>query len=369
MKRSVAAKKQMLLDSALIRRELAEIAADVSEEENFITAYWRAYYRTGITKEDYIEKLSHITEMLQYKGIKIDGMYNFSHTVIEKEVEKLNEAIKPNKKTKAVATHDAYHKLLVEHYRGDAEMQQSPRKFWFLSSDGLLLTYGAKIRTEGDPPFVMLVDQLLQLLRRFGTRTDDYNASFFDAFSRPQIKSAQGVLPINLTQKLIAKMSGYSDLPPETARSILLDQTFSKGVVGAPTDDDLNKVINEKIESALAKELKTTNERLEVLRLEKEKSDRDAEAKRRSLGTKDGQIIFYKNLAFAIAIIFLICSNIFILHYHWSGITKLEKVVGTLVDVLLLYGTIRIRWHVNTAWNGVLGVLAIIAFILQVAFL
>ena len=49
LKRSIDLKTELLLKSPEIRQDLADIGADLSEEENFITAYWRAYSKPVVT--------------------------------------------------------------------------------------------------------------------------------------------------------------------------------------------------------------------------------------------------------------------------------------------------------------------------------
>jgi len=370
MKKSIASKKDLLLSSPPIKRELAEIGADISEDENVITSYWRAFHRTGISKEDYIEKLSHVPEMLAAKNISIEKTQGFADSVIEKEINALNAAIIPQRKSDNIARHDAYHKLLIQRVRKEAETKQTHQKFWFLSLDGLLLIYDLKTRGKGESPFMMFPHQLLQILRRFEQRTRDYDAAFFELFSRPQIKSAQGVLPTNLTQKVLAKMSGFEDLPPDIALSIILDQTFRKSVLEATDETALNQIIAEKTESVLATELKQHRERLEALELEKSKKGRTTEAdaaqRKRDLAKKDGTITFYQTLSFMAFLALLIVFNILTYIYLWGHLNKILKALLTLVDTGLLIGVLRVRWQLTKSVAWAVGIIGVIGSILQI---
>ena len=181
----------------------------------------------------------------------------FPNEVIEKEIELLNTSLAPQRKTEKVARHDAYHRVLIRQLRKDAEQQQRPDKYWFLSLDSLLLTYDRKTREKGETPFVFLPHQLLHILRPFGQRTQDYDAVFFELFSRPQINSAQGVLPTDLAQKILAKMSGFNDLPPDIALGIILDQSFRKNILGVGDDDiALNNLIEKQTDNVLITEIR-----------------------------------------------------------------------------------------------------------------
>ena len=371
MKKSIELKKDLLISSPAIKRELAGVGADISEEENFITAYWRAFHKTGISKEDFIEKLTHVSEILAAKNIPIEKSVEFPNDVIEKEIELLNTSLAPQGKTEKVARHDAYHRVLIRQLRKDAEQQQRPDKYWFLSLDSLLLTYDRKTREKGETPFVFLPHQLLQILRPFGQRTQDYDAVFFELFSRPQIKSAQGVLPTDLAQKILAKMSGFNDLPPDIALGIILDQSFRKNILGVGDDDvALNNLIEKQTDNVLITEIREYKERLERLELENQKRSRMTEAemteKQREDTKQEKQIKFYKNLAFGVSLVLLVTANVLLGLYLWGHLNKVLKGFVLLIDTGLLIFILRIRWKLSTSIVIGIGVIGFIASILQI---
>jgi len=372
MKASISFKKTDLQNSKPIRRELADIGADISDEENFVTAYWRAFYKTGISKEDFITKFEHISELLASKGIPIEKGIIFNREVLEKEKSKLKtllRTIEMGKKDK-VAEHDAHHKLLIKELRKNAEQQQKPDKYWFLSLDGLLIVYDIGTREQGETPYVLLPHQLVQILRPFSQRTLDYDATFFELFSRPQIKSTQGVLPTNLTEKILAKISGFKDLPAEVAIAIILDQSFRKKVAEAPDNEAVEKIIDENAEHVMSIKLKEYEECIKRLELDGEKRSREAEAEK-SKGTKEKtkkekQLNFYKNLALVLAIILFIGVNILFFFYLWSGFSKINQGFSVFFDVGILATILWIRWKLSLSVAIVLGIIAVLGFILQV---
>ncbi|MFZ3057707.1 MAG: hypothetical protein WA092_01545 [Minisyncoccales bacterium] len=368
MKKSIALKKEALLSSSPIRRDLAEIGAEISEEEDFITSYWRAYYKTGVSKEDFIEKLSHVADLLKSKNIPVIKGLDFTSETIEKEKDILKDSISPRRKTDVVAEHDAYHCLLIKELRKEADIKQSNEKYWFLSLDSVLLIYDVETRAQGEVPFVLLPHQLLQILRPFGQRTHDYDATFIELFSRPQIKSAHGILPNNLAQKILAKISGFSDLPAETALSIIMDQTFRKSVVVIQDMGEQDKFIEQKIESTVATELKQYKERLEKLELESEKQNRITEAKINQKDNKveqqDKSILFYKNLSFYVTLILLLLLSFLAYKNLWVGATKIQRCMLIAADMALLYLVGTIKWKPDKVYNIIMGLIAILNFIL-----
>jgi hypothetical protein len=372
MKNSISLKKIDLQNSKPIRRELGDIGANISDEENFVTAYWRAFYKTGISKEDFIAKFEHISDLLASKGIPIEKEVTFKNEALETEKSKLKASLRSVGMGKAdkVAEHDSYHKLLIEELRKRAEQKQSPEKYWFLSLDGLLLIYGADTRKQGETPYVLLPHQLLQILRPFTQRTPDYDATFFELFSKPQIKSTQGVLPTNLTQKILAKISGFKELPAEVAIAIILDQSFREKVAKAPDDQAVEKIVDENAEQVMSIKLKEYEDRIKRLELDNAKRNREIEVEKKKdkgeYSKKTKQLNFYKNLAFILAILLFIVANVLFFIYLWSGFTKIKQGFSVLFDVGIFTAILWIRWKLSLSVKISFGVLGVLGFILQV---
>ena len=104
---------------------------------------------------------------------------------------------------------------------------------------------------SGDKPVVYMPHQLLQILRLFEQRTEDYDATFVELFARPQIKFAQNVLPNDLANKILSKISGFADLPREIALKIIVDQKFISTVSDTRDGEKQDEIIKKKIELEL----------------------------------------------------------------------------------------------------------------------
>ncbi|OGZ84676.1 MAG: hypothetical protein A2401_01350 [Candidatus Staskawiczbacteria bacterium RIFOXYC1_FULL_38_18] len=337
MKKSVESNGASLLKSPDIRRDLAEIAADISEEENFITAYRREYYRTGINKTDFINKFTHVSELLKNKGIEIDTrIINFSKETIEKETRILNDNIRI-KKDLDVAQHDAYSCLLIRRLRKETEANQSEGRYWFLTLDYQLLIYGAKTKDAGEPSFSLLPHQLLQLLRPFTQRTEEYDSDFIELFSRPQIKSAQGILPNNLAEKIMAKISSFKEVRPDIALSIILNAEFIKAV---STEKDPVKIEEEtakQIGDRLAIRLSQVEDRLRHMELQKTPAPQTV----RSLSTSN-----YWNLVNPLWLVWQL------LKWFYNLIKKHKLISGLIVFMGLIATDYSMAWqNLKTIWR------------------
>jgi glucan phosphoethanolaminetransferase (alkaline phosphatase superfamily) len=105
----------------------------------------------------------------------------------------------------------------------------------------------------------------------------------------------------------------------------------------------------------------------------RQKRGRLAEAeisqKDRVVDQQEKIISFYKNLASGVALALLLLLNFLAYKNSWATAPKIERGLGIVADVLLLYFIGRIKWQMDKTWTILLGVLAILGFILAVIFL
>ena len=369
MKRSIESKGEALLESLPIKREFAEIGANLSEEENFITAYWRAYYKTGISKQDFIQKFSHVAELLKDKLIPIDQNFvNFSSEEMEKEKRTLNASI-PSRKPNNVAEHDAYHRLLIKYLRKESDIKQSSERYWFLTLDTQLLIYAEKTREKGEAPFSIFPHQLLQLLRPFTKRTDDYDAAFIELFSRPQIKSAQGILPNNLAEKILAKISSFNDISPELALSIMMNSNFIATIIKENNEVVVEQKITEEVEIQLAIELKQLKKRMEALEEERLKERIKLEGldeTRKDSENKEKEINRLKTIIVIICLLLLLIINIELFINYWKITLKIIKGIWIFIDILAILLIAKVKWKVDKIFIWTSVVLGMFQFICRV---
>jgi len=71
MQESARRARAKLARTQLPPRALAEIAAETSGDETFITAYWRKYKETGVTADDFLDLHEQIVPLLEKAGIAV----------------------------------------------------------------------------------------------------------------------------------------------------------------------------------------------------------------------------------------------------------------------------------------------------------
>lgn len=354
MNRSITLKSKELLETPNIRRDLAQKGAELSEEENFITAYLRSFAKTGITKEDFIEKFKHIPDLLKLKGINIfPEIYAPAPTELEKEKEVLRTSI--STKTHNTAEHDAYHILLIRNLRKEAVASSSENEYWFLSFDTQLGLYAQSTRMSGDKPVVYMPHQLLQILRLFEQRTEDYDATFVELFARPQIKFAQNVLPNDLANKILSKISGFADLPREIALKIIVDQKFISTVSDTRDGEKQDEIIKKKIELELTTKVNELVGR--VTQLERERTTIVSEKEQvessstNSLHKQERQTETFK-LALVIVSSLLILTLCYILYtLFWDDLSLTPRLVALSIVLSIFLGISKIKWDIGVTFT------------------
>lgn len=373
MKTSIEFKSKLLLKSPNIRKDLAELGADLSEEENFTTAYWRAYAKTGVTKEDFIAKFKHIPELLKAKQITvIDDTYQPKNKVLEAETALLQN-IAPAKTTN-IAKHDAYHRLLISWLRDREDGKGGDRKFWFLSWDSQVATYAFTTRKSGEQPFAVLPHQLMQILRLYSSRTQDYDATFIDLFSKPQIKSAQGVLPNDFAEKVTAKISNYFDLPADLAIKIMMDSEFIKKIINEPKASVQDEEIKKKIDEELINKVTDLTKKVLTLEEAKTKESRarndlqaDYAATSAEIVRKNKTIEHLKIGIIILSFVSVAVINIFLFLSYWDTTPISLRIIWIIIDLILLFLILNIKWKINTIFYYITGVAALITTIVWIA--
>lgn len=349
MNRSIELKSQELLNAPNVRKDLAQLGADLSEEENFITSYWRSFAKTNISKQDFIDKFKHLPELLRLKDIEVvEAIDNIPLEDLEKEKALLNSSIS-SKKTDNIATHDAYHRLFIKKLREETLSSEKETEYWFLSLDSQLAIYAQKTRQQGERPFMYMPHQLLQILRLFEQRTKDYDATFLELFNKPQIKSAQNVLPNDLAQRVVSKISGYADLPRDLAIRIVVDQKFLSTVATTKETEVQEKLIEERVEHELVERVRNLEEGMRLLQEEKnkeEKSKEQTETDNRGINRQNKQLR-WALLVVSILLILILFALTYIFLWKHLGI-PLKVVVQTTFFVLLLLA-LRIKWSFGTS--------------------
>jgi len=271
--------------------DFTKIGAEYTTEEDFTTAYWREYTKSGISIDDFFAIYQHIEDILKEYNIKIrDTLCDRikKDLQLQKEIEKLDLATGYLKSLK-VAEHDAFHRLLILRLRGKIPPKTFiDTKVWFLTCDTSLPVYDRFARKGlGGVPFCILSNQWIQVMRPFLPRTVDFDEIFADLLISPYFKT-YGSLPSDVAQKILARISQFKSHSPELAIKILTDRHLTEQLSQTEEEEEAIELIDSATAKAaegfreerdqLKKQLDDTKAKMEK-ELEKEKSQREKERK------------------------------------------------------------------------------------------
>ncbi|OGF27787.1 hypothetical protein A2331_06805 [Candidatus Falkowbacteria bacterium RIFOXYB2_FULL_34_18] len=409
MKLSIKTKSRELLNSKPIKRELAGAAADLVSEDSFIAAYWRLFHKTGIKKQDFIQKFNYIEELLKARGIEIEYQY---HKFLEEEILeeiKILQNTSAGNKAEVVAEHDVFYRLLIRYLRDKAKYEKSDKRYWFLTFDSQLLPYSLETRNEHESPFIIFPHQIFQILRPFTERTDNFDQTFIELFSRPHIKSSEGILPHDIAERILSTISSYKDLPTNVAIDIIMDANFQEAILSEESKKIQLETIEEHIDNAMSHKVKKLEQKImdleaslkkkELLRRGKgenkhvkndkrgkefekkhnqliEKS-KELSKKRKELNKKNQELQKHREwftekdkenkklrmFLFFISLLFLIVTNVFLFYYFWMKISAVIKELWVATDIILIIFILKIKWRLSLSIQIVLGLLALLQFI------
>jgi hypothetical protein len=162
-----------------------------------------------------------------------------------------------------IATHDAFHRLLVLSLRG-AGCSFAHARAWFLTCDGKLGRYDRdrmRRSQEGqDIPFCIYPDHCIQMTRWALPRTADYDRAFVELVGSPYVSAMAHTarLPSHIAQLICSRIDRYreeSNVSEETASQIavliLVDQRVEESFRSGAPEPQLLTEIDDAITRAL----------------------------------------------------------------------------------------------------------------------
>lgn len=283
LKQSLRRAEQAVKARALPPREWAQIMADATSQQGFITAYWRQYKDRGVTPEDFFAFYSALESILKEDGIividdgcdRVDG----DPEVIELEIPRLDsvlrrgadrrgadpraDAVRPD----VVMRHDIKHRLLVERLRGNGVETFAAARYWFLTQDSALPRYAAIVDPgRSSVPFCASTSAWAQVVRSLVPRTEDLDQALVDLLASPYMRYRGGVSPQDI-QEVVARIDQYDGVSAELASEVLLNGALVRDI--SKTVDPQERI--QRIDSAVVKSAETLHVRVETM------SARDAE--------------------------------------------------------------------------------------------
>jgi len=240
-------------------QDLSMAAVESRSVTGILAAYHELNTKQNIDPEQFLSKYKHFDTLLKDFGIDLypDSFKNIQGDKATKEEVKEYSSFlfswRFNIKPESSLWHDIFNKHIIHSLRKEAQTFWRA-KYFFLTCDYTLIVYDRECRKKinsQDVAFCLLPNHLLQMLRPFITRTEDYDRAFIEAFALPQFRTV-GSNRANLCSKILSALSIYKDIKKETAiriltNNILLDQLKD---IDEKTDEFTQIIENEFVKEA-----------------------------------------------------------------------------------------------------------------------
>jgi hypothetical protein len=291
MRQSVRRARDRLAKTLLPPRALAEIAAETSGDETFVTAYWRKYKETGVTAKDFLDLHEQVEGLLEKAGITIEQQ---GCTAVDQDADGLAEQVGRLEmvpgganKSRHVKEHDAKHRMLVERLRGEGHRRFSNAGCWFITRDSVLIPYAAESKPSPDSlPFAVSLPSWAQIVRSLSPRTEDYERTLVDLLDTPSIRP-RGIVSYETVAEVLGRIDFLvEDSSEEIATRMLLDGAVMQQVENQQNGDRqgfIDEAVTEK-KAEMERQLRETQEQVtqeRAARLAAEQKAAEEEAARR----------------------------------------------------------------------------------------
>lgn len=289
MRKSVKLAREKLSKTTLPPRALAEIAAEASGDETFVTAYWRKFKETGVTPNDFLDFHDQIEGLLDQAGIMVE---NEACLAVDRDADGLAaqmgllESVPGGaSKSRGIKEHDAKHRMLVERLRGEGHRRFSNAGYWFITRDSVLIPYASEGRSNSDAlPFAVSFPSWAQIVRSLSPRTEDYEQTLVDLLDTPSVRP-RGMVSYETVAEVLGRIDMLAeDSSEEIATRMLLDGAVMQEVENRTEDRTqfIDIAVGEK-KNELERQLQDTQAQVaheRAVRLAAEQRARDLEAVR-----------------------------------------------------------------------------------------
>ena len=234
-------------------------------------AYHKLNAESPLDAKVFLSKFQHMEELLADQEIRIYRPPPNDNDVETKglliaEYLRYVETRRPQSRPYEAADHDITVWLTLQRLRKRGRSALDIGAL-FLSADNLLSRFDWNVlRKKDEVGTVVFPAQLLQVLRPYGTTTEDYDRKFVEAFSIPEFRSAHSDYR-ETSGQVLSYLTTYKDLSEETAVRILTNEMLINQLRGI---EEASPEFQELVESALASDNELLIEEAEAARTEAE---------------------------------------------------------------------------------------------------
>ncbi len=211
--------------------DYAELLADATSDEDFVTAYWRQVKEAPIKVQDFYAHWREVETHLAEIGITViaEGCTAVGQRTdeITDQLSVLARVLHGRYRHPAIVEHDVKHRMLVQRLRGDANRSFATAGYWFLTFDSVLPRYDFAARREdgSEIPFCVSAGSWFQIIEAFRSKTDDDAQVLADLLASPYVRYRR-TLSKDKAQAVVARMQLHKGGSPELAARIMMNSAL-----------------------------------------------------------------------------------------------------------------------------------------------
>jgi hypothetical protein len=263
--------------------QYAQLAADATSDENFVTTYWRQV-RSGVKPQDFFAYYEQVETHLTDRQITVE---NSGCTAVDQQTEAITDAMSLLAKASrgryrhpALLEHDVKHRILIKRLRGDSNRNFSNAGFWFLTHDSVLPRYDYLAAShKGELPFCVSAGAWFQIVDAFRPKTEDLEQSLADMLASPYVRYRRTLSQKSAVQ-IVARVNQFKGGSPELATRVFMNSAALSEIETAETDEETTERIDNAIIAAAEEAQEDARRAREIAEQERLRADEASEEAR-----------------------------------------------------------------------------------------
>lgn len=266
---------RLVYDAAMLKQrsicpDLAEVGSKYRSDDNYISTYWAATSRTGISVQDFIAHYEHFMDILQQHGVEPDTDDTRPPPNSEARPNELENALRKTYvprdiygKSDSAFEHDAHILSFMESSCGSVSPSVVSSPVWFVTADRSLISFVRSASYTGPlKTLVILPSQLLEVLQFTVPANEQYEQCFLNLFAQSYIPSYSR-LPNHTIHDILGRINMYRGTP-RLAETILSDELLMRRYDAISEDED--EIRDEFVHDALLEKSREIEKELEYVR-------------------------------------------------------------------------------------------------------
>jgi hypothetical protein len=230
--------------------EYADLLAEATSDDDFVTAYWRHVKdEGGLRPEDFVARYEEVEANLEQFGIRVcdDGCTAVEQrkSEIADEVAVLNNVLHGRHRYPGPVEHDVKHRLLIRQLRGASDRRFANAGFWFLTFDSVLPRYDLHGR-RGDGStlaFCVSAGSWFQIVDAFRPKSEDDLQLLADLLASPYVRYRRE-LSKETAQAIAARVQLHKGGNPQIAARVMMNSAFASEIEEAEGEEQAEKIDN-----------------------------------------------------------------------------------------------------------------------------